>query len=105
MTLAFVAGLVFGFVFTGAGVIVGHVINERKHTRVEPPDFTPICMCNHNYSTHKNGGKCSALISKNYIDYNCACYQYVGPDPALSGLYVAPFIPEPPKVKKEKSTQ
>lgn len=71
---------------------VGRFIPNRRRRPKPPPPIKPICGCMHHKSSHDpKTGACNAAVERpKYnsigdhigIEYrDCACRQYVGPEP------------------------
>ncbi len=88
---AFVLGMLTGGFVSIASSLAGVMIYRIKQGAKTPKPPKPICICEHNFNSHKdNGGKCNVATLVNYEWRGCACLCYIGPDPILSGLWIAP---------------
>lgn len=95
-----VPGMVIGALLLSIGLLVGFIFGaymRRLKTPRIPPPPEPICLCSHGYHAHEDGRKCRVEVYANYRMGRCACQSYVGPDPILSGLWMAS---EKPSIKE-----
>lgn len=87
--------IVISIVSCIVGLVFGSL--SKKSTPIAPPppaqvDLRPRCTCDHWFNMHEeDGGPCvvQELTSVNgtqeYVD--CPCMAYLGPDPALTGMW------------------
>lgn len=85
MTAAAAITSAAGLLGVAFGYILGRMHHKAMKANAGPP--APICMCDHNFGDHVEGGRCKADIRDSYRRRigGCACQVYVGPDPVLSG--------------------
>lgn len=78
------------------GYLMGRMEGRRARAAAAPPK--PICMCKHNFGSHKGGYECTVDHLDEYGSKlsSCACLLYVGPDPLASGLWHPPSAKDKP---------